>query len=475
MKLRSAATTLLLGVLAAASGCALSASEESTEGDSAIRELERRAVGPAKAYPAERYTDADAERYARSKKARRELGWHVLAKSLAPVRIEAQPESAPAKQPVGERTIPLFRTWLGGDEIDRMFAKMYGDLGKSRRASRDIPSDREVDALFEWNATSLGASSEAGYFQRLAQLTDQQGVDGLGGNGRVAYSPGYVKQYLTDYPAMADCDLTKLTVDSPPKSEETNFTNCLSREFDADAAVIKASWRRNDSIVTDGLPVLDTSAATLGKRVTGELDQGGWVTRGLPLKKAGPEDAYTVRLSDETGYSLVGLHVMTKELRHWVWVTVWWSATPDEDFGQDRPEEIKRLGAPWNNYKMCVVTDFEEKDPDPRGGFDGSLGDALAATHGKASWCSNGFIEKGAHNAETNCIGCHQHAGDVGSLDRVLTDPEKFPLAGRTQTRKGFPADYSWAFATPASPDQKDRLQDVIKKRMAVYARSDAQ
>jgi hypothetical protein len=57
----------------------------------------------------------------------------------------------------------------------------------------------------------------------------------------------------------------------------------------------------------------------------------------------------------------------------------------------------------------------------------------------------------------------------------VLVDPVKFPEQGRTQVRKGFPADYSWAVATPASPDQKDRLLDVIVSRMKVYAREDAQ
>ncbi|MDF2693016.1 MAG: hypothetical protein K0S65_1399, partial [Labilithrix sp.] len=462
-----------------AAGCALNASEDSSQDESQIRELERRALGPAKAYPAERYSEADAEKFATSKKARRELGWHVLAKALQPVKIAAQLQTAtvtsPTKPLFRERTVPLFRTWFGGDEIDRMFAKMYGDLGKERRLARQVPNTGEVDAIFDWNSKSLGPSSETEYFARLQQIEDQQGIDGLGGNARVAYSPGYVKQYLTDYPAMADCKLDELKVETLPKSEETNFTNCFSHEFDADAAVIKASWRRNDALVTAGLPVVDTSPATLAKRVSGELDKGAWNMKGLPMKKAGPSDAYSVTLSDETGYSLVGLHVMTKELRHWVWVTVWWSDKPDEDFGQDRPEEIKALGAPWNNYKMCVVTDFEEKDPDPRGGFEGSLGDALAAVHGKTTWCSNSFIEKGEHNAQTNCIGCHQHAGDINALNGVLTDEKNFPFSGRQQLRKGFPADYSWAFATPASPDQKDRLLDVVVNRMKVYAREDGE
>ena len=94
------AAAFLLGVLGVAAGCALNETDdEATEGESEIRELERRAVGPAKAYPADRLTDADAEKYATSKKARRELGWHVLAKALQPVKIAAQPETSAAPAP----------------------------------------------------------------------------------------------------------------------------------------------------------------------------------------------------------------------------------------------------------------------------------------------------------------------------------------------------------------------------------------
>jgi hypothetical protein len=452
--MKSLGLTLLATAIVVAAGCAATASSESDAQE--IRQLERRALGAAVPYPADPLTAADDTRFATSKKARRDLGWRVLAKALAPVAT-----AAPTA-----RTIPLFRTWLGGDEFSRMFAKMYEDLGPSRRAAKDVPTPAELDALFAWNATSLGPSSEADYFARLEALRDQASVDGLGGNARVGFSPGFVRALLSDHPTLAACNLTSLAFDTPPQSD-SNFTNCLSRELPPDAAVIKASWRRNDAVVAGGLPVMDTSAATLAKTM-GEGD-GAWNVRDAPRVPAGPRDAYTVTLSDATTYSLVGLHLMTKELRHWVWVTVWWSAEPDTDFGEDRPEAIKKLGAPWDRYKMCVVTDYDERDPDPRGGQGGTLGDALAAVHGPSSWCSNPFIERGAHNAQTNCIGCHQHAGDIAALDPVLTDPERFPRAGRTLLRKAFPADYSWAVATPASPDTRDRLRDVIVERMQLY------
>ncbi len=456
--------------LAAAAGC--SSSTGPSEGsDNAIRELERRAVGKAQAYPADTYSEYDTARFASSKRARRELGWKALAKILQPVTIAAAADVEPAKK----TTVPLFRTWLGGDELDRMFGKMYGDFGKERRLARDVPTDKEVSSLFEWNATSLGQNSEADYFARLGQVKNPESVDGLAGNPRSAYSPGYVRQYLVDYPSLAGCDgKTGSFTFQTPGGSTTNFTDCFSREFGKDAAVVKASWRRNDALVTDGLPVQDTSADTLRKRLANALDDGGWPQKDLPMVQAGAEDAYTIQLQGGEKYSLVALHIITKELRHWVWTTIWFSPKPDEDFGQDRPVAIKDIGGPWKNYKMCTVTDFDEKDPDPRGGYDGSLGDALAAVHGPQTWCSNPFVEKGAHNAGTNCIGCHQHAGDTTGLPQIINDEARFPNKGRTKVRESFPADYSWAFATPDSPDTKDRLMRTVVTRMKAYDRQDA-
>jgi hypothetical protein len=462
----------IAAILGVAAGCSLRASEPASEGEgraSPIRELERRAVGKAEAYPADVYTDGDAARFASSKKARRELGWRVLAKVLRPVPI-----AAASSFPAGRATVPLFRTWLGGDELDRMFAKMYGDLGRDRRLAHDTPTQAEVGALFAWNATSLGPNSEADFFARIAKVTSASGVDGLAGNGRTAYSPAYAKKYLEDYPSIAACDTKPgaFSLTTPPASE-ANFTDCFSSEFAPDAAVAKASWRRNDDLVADGLPVEDTSAATLTKRLARDIDRGGWPQSDLPMAAAGPTDAYTVALAGGERYSLVGLHVITKELRHWVWVTMWWSPNADEDFGQDRPPSIIESGAPWKNYKMCVVTDFDEMDPDPRGGYGGTLGDALAATHGPSTWCANPFLEKGDHNAGSNCIGCHQHAGDVAALPKVLSDEATYPRSGRTRVRTSFPADYSWAFTTPDSPDTKDRLQRMVVNRLRAYERAD--
>lgn len=465
---------VLLAALAAAGGCALSGEETAESGDSAYRQLERRAVGHAAPYPADTYTQEDDDRFARSKKARRELGWRVLAKALEPVKL-AEQNMPSYERTYGQRrhTLPRFRTWFGADEVERMFAKLYADMGAARRRTRWRPLPWEIHGVFDWNATALNANSEADYFERVKRITDRASLDGLGGNARAAYSPGYVKHLFEDYDALVDCkprlDAFDLST-APPSS--SNFANCMSSEFPVDAAVIKQSWRRNDAISSSNVPVIDTSAAALKKRVVDGVDDGAWNLKLAPRYTGvlPSSDIYDVKLSDGSQWALTGLHVMTKELRHWVWVTVWWSPNADEDFGQDRPQFIKDLGEPWSSYKMCVVTDFDEHDPDPRGGFDGSLGDALAATHGQHTWCSNGFIEKGKHNAQTNCIGCHQHAGDIRALDKVLTT---FPNQGRGENRLAFPMDYSWAIATPPSPDTKDRFLDMLAYRVGVYDNAD--
>ncbi|MDB5218417.1 MAG: hypothetical protein JWO86_6344, partial [Myxococcaceae bacterium] len=239
-----------------------------------------------------------------------------------------------------------------------------------------------------------------------------------------------------------------------------------------DAALVKMSWYR----ATYGtqhlpLPTYDTSAKTLSAKMAAtDADQGGW---GKGVGTADPDDAsiYTVGLSDGTKFRMPAMHLVTKELREWLWITIWWSDKPNEDFGADRPAEITNLDGPWKNYKMNVTVSYEENDPDPRGGFDGSLGDALEAAYtgvGKPSWASNPYLEKGSPNAQSNCIGCHQHAGTNENSESILAAPDTFPQAARTRVRKNFPADYLWAVtSTP------ERLAGVIDDQVKHYDQVD--
>lgn len=222
---------------------------------------------------------------------------------------------------------------------------------------------------------------------------------------------------------------------------EVEWASCLAGPFPSDAVIVKADYRRVDFGMK--LPVYDTSAAGMASQLAGKAEWHSDVEA-----DPGPTSIHTLTMPAGTTYRLAALHIMTKELDHWSWVTLWWSDTPNEDFGADRPANVAALPGAWGNYKMCAVTAFEEGDPAPGGGFDQdkpTLAAALAAVYGGVgapTWCSNPYLEEGHGNASSNCVGCHQHGGTDLLAEGILT----FDDFGRTQLRNNFPTDYSWAF-----------------------------
>jgi len=222
---------------------------------------------------------------------------------------------------------------------------------------------------------------------------------------------------------------------------------CLSGPFSGDAVLVKADWRRVLPGMT--LPVHDTDAAA--------LPRDAWDETGSQADPA-PDAIYTLRLPQtDQVYRLAALHIMTKELDHWLWITLWWSPSPNDDFGADRPASLTGVFA---NYKMCAVSDFAERDPRRDGGYAGALGAAAAATHDQRSWCSNPFLEQGKGNARTNCVGCHQHGGSDVASDDIVADPAQFPDHGRIQVRNNFPGDY--VFATRTGDDLSRAFADIV-------------
>lgn len=415
-----------------------SVEEDATGSASAMRPMERALVGEAAPYPHDATIATREAELHRSIAARRRVGWEIAARVLAPVPIlEGRAGTTP-------RSLPRFRTWLGRDDLERIAGRL--------RASPSPTSPGAIDEAFLWNAGFSGAARDEDLAARLDALDDETDVHGLGGNARVVYGPALARHLFAKGAELAACRTRPTPSSSASRGEAPS---CLGEDLPADAVVVKASWWRTSA----PLPTHDTSAPTLAARRRGERDDGGW-GRGTGQASPGPEDIHTVRLAGGSAYRLAALHIVTKELRDWVWVTLWWSDRPDEDFGADRPEAIRALGAPWTSYKMAVVTAFDEGDPDARGGYRGSLGDALEAVHegrGGPTWSSNPYVERGAKNAQTNCIGCHQHAGVPGATSAsILADPVRYPAAGRTRLRENFPADY--LFALDGEPEALARV-----------------
>jgi hypothetical protein len=229
----------------------------------------------------------------------------------------------------------------------------------------------------------------------------------------------------------------EVEVDVAYSTADVRLPACLGGEMPRDSVIVKADWRRQFQ-VNDLMPVFNTSADRMTARFESESI---WNEDGQ--QGPGAEDIYTMIIpSTGARFRLPALHIMTKELDHWLWITLWYSPFPDTDFGADRPAAIT---GPWRNYKMCVATQYLEGDADPRGGFSGTLGDALAAVNrgtDQPSWCSNPYLELGPGNAATNCIGCHQHGGTELTAEAILADQPHF---GVTRVRNNFFTDYLWA------------------------------
>ncbi len=510
---------------------------------------DRKVLGGATPYAADLGLAARDEELRTSIGARRAAAWQAVAKVLAPSPLAATVANAPV--------IPAWHTWFGRDDFDRVFKKLYRDLGPTARRARADLDTATIDAGFVWNTTALDEVPEwtaQRYQDYLAAIDSQDKAQGIGGVNRVGYSPGAMRELLHSYTQQYACRIdappdaftvqpgregsmvaahealaltgcewkvlgpyvaaagAKVTVTSTGdgdadvyvrrgaapephefdcrsaggtstekcsvdggglvyvavfgaaasavdvevsyRSEDVALPTCLAEEMPRDAVLVKSDWRRQ--LPGENLPTFDTSAARMRERLDGNA---AWTDDG----SANPDATaiYTATLPNGNTFRMPALHVMTKELDHWMWITLWWSPNPDTDFGEDRPAAVANLPGPWKNYKMCAVSAYEEGDPDLRGGFTGTLGDSLAAVTGgpdTPSWCSNPYLELGEHNAGTNCIGCHQHGGTAVKPVEVL----EMQHNGTTRVRNNFFTDYLWAIQGGQGEDLSALVQAEV-------------
>jgi hypothetical protein len=411
---------LALVVGASAAGCGSTKDGESVgsvEQDALA--IDRMLIGRAAEYPADKTMRARLPVLDASMVERRKMAWDVVAKMLAPVVAASNV------------TLPRMQTWYSVEDVLPMFDRLFRALPDPDKVSHARFSESEIEAVFPWNATmaqTLASFTAERLAARQAELSTPSGAHSLGKDARVLMSPAYVAHLLRSYPEITSCQV-------PPASEvppsATNFAPCLDGEFPVDAAAVKLRWMP----ASTPLPTYDTSPMSLAAKLTaGKFGDGDGTAD--PTEN----DIYSMQLTPDTSMRLAAVHVMTKELRDWAWITLWWSDDPTSDFGSDRPASITALGGPWGHYKMCVVTGYEDQDLTAR-----------MDANDPSSWCSNPYLEQGDHAAKTSCIGCHQHGGTAETTASILETPASFPDGARTKLRQNFPADY--AFTTTAGLD----------------------
>jgi hypothetical protein len=107
---------------------------------------------------------------------------------------------------------------------------------------------------------------------------------------------------------------------------------------------------------------------------------------------------------------LVAMHVTGKEISEWTWQTFWWSPTPNDSLGYDRPATI---GSPWNNYQMntayqMVTPAHSRTNGTPRVAYNPYLETSLSGilSGNQARKCPSPTW----YGVSSNCMSCHRMA-----------------------------------------------------------------
>lgn len=423
-------------------------------------------------------------------KLRRDFAWKIVEEMLRPTTIKMPGSDV-------EVDVPLWQTWYDGipkstvgtnvDELTGLFNSFFDNLKADPTGDIAEIADKTLD---EQGMKNLARSvTERNFTAVLRQNEDKENVSiEFGGQGNTMFSPSFVKHMMVSAKKVEDCGFSGITPSTEPPSND-NFSHCF-KEFPRDAVMIKTAWKK----LSDRVAVHNTSAGAM----TQVINEGTW-PGGIsqpsrpPTIRPGSDQIYTNATNDGTEYGLTGIHFVTKDVREWVWVSLWWSPEARADFGEDQPSSIGQFNnGVWRNYKMCVGSSFDEGDPEPWSHYaaNSTLGGSVRAVyeaiqnhvdngvqgqfiigfnppgfppagargpwtapHNKnTTWCSNPFIEVHRGNARTSCIGCHQLVLTESARNPALSSNFGEAMFGirpqfaRPRIFKNFSADFSWAF-----------------------------
>ena len=412
-------------------------------------------------------------------KYRREFGWEVVKDVLEPTRIAV---------PGGVNDVPKWLTWYELRPTHEAPA-LVQDYFEIRRESPGMTKPEAADAAMHRHSDSHGIAARAEDFTQI--LNQFRGLDKetlpeeLTARGRTVFSKSFLKHILVHADEIIACDPGTQSPDIELPGD--SFSHCIP-EFPRSAVMVKTTWKN----LSDAVPVHDTSAEGMAT----VMKDGTWLG---PQRNNEPKRGRMFIVNADDGspngqdFGLTGIHFVTKDVREWVWVSLWWDPNPRDDFGADAPvEELKGFNhGVWANYKMCVQSAFVEGDSQPGSHYaatHASLGKSLDATlnavlyqirngggpallpdgrrrapgndmgpwdfppaSDATTWCSNPNIETHPGNGRTSCVGCHQlsAANHPAPGGRTRIGPVLFgdlPQFGRTKVRQNFPADFAWSY-----------------------------
>ncbi|NKB62943.1 MAG: hypothetical protein GKR95_15435 [Gammaproteobacteria bacterium] len=436
-----------------------------------------------------------------SMKSRRDFAWDVVEQVLQPVELTLLDGATRVE-------VPLWQTWYEGRpsnasanlELEELFKLYFKNLKPVLDADPKADIQPVIDAtLNEFSSKDLSSSlTDDNLSSVLHQLTSAADVGERLGQGTTMFSPSFIEHAMKEARGIDECRRDVANANTPPPSND-QFSHCID-EFPRSAVMIKTAWER----LSMGVPEHDTGSSAM----TRVIKEGTWPGPGRAdlnpsIRNPDRTNIYTNITEEGAEWALTGIHFVTKDVREWVWISLWWDPDSNEDFGADRPNSIDSLNnGVWKNYKMCVNSSFAEGDTSPWSHYTGtqdSLGDSIKAVYDaiqdqidngaidrpedfqhffgqsppanlphalgpwsapfnkQTSWCSNPNIESHAANGRTSCIGCHQiaftinedRATDASFRDALVGD---IPQFARARARQNFTAEFSWSFGFEFKP-----------------------
>jgi hypothetical protein len=376
-----------------------------------------------------------------SMRIRRDQAWAIVEQVWQPVSVAGS-------------KIPAWMTWYEEQDIAQLARELLSK--QTRVKERTTPADvnANVDAVLkEHPFKDLQTSLSSVRLGKVLRQFTFPGMPSLGPNRRPAtgviyYNTAYVRHLLENAERIAHCDLSAfpklglpgstqaadligidpLPLQLLPSDPQNRWALCMDHEMPPDAIMIKVNWTPVIKYDSRGNPYVDEHTIDTSARMAStlsDLPSGRWIE--IPwdedARATGGSKAAGFRVTDEQGkeWELRGMHVVKKNLRTWMWTTVF-EAGGEWNWGADKPETLTQQWAPFVHYGMCTVSSFRESDPTPWAAYEGkdqhlqSLADTIRAVSRVmrgAQWCSNPYIE--TNLAFGNCIGCHQ-----GSTETIL-------------------------------------------------------
>lgn len=399
----------------------------------------RHILGPAQPLPLQNSSSLKESDVTASLRLTRLKAWEIFAEAVRDVNLEISlPNGEKAKT-----SLPRFMTWYSLEDANRLFAlglENQSSEGKIAGTSltKSEADDAERKLIEELKSLPSPVQKKWEKFFTTNPELNREALLGASGLPRTMFNAEVLKSALENYRELQDCFGESQTL---PAFDQA-AAPCFSKGLDTRSITVKTNWLRTDAKFRK----FSTDADSLRSVMASE--ESSWDD--LQVETDVPTNIVKATMNGRS-FVLGGLHLVSKEFKDWIWVSAWWSDSPDTDFGEDRPDFVKALGAPWNQYKICAVSSFVQSDKEL---------DEIAKTHPSlasayrevlkesgASWCSNPYIERGVNNQKTNCIGCHQFAGtDVSQFD-IISDAERFPALGNLKQRSDFPVDYIWSAA----------------------------